>query len=139
MMQKATLAVAFCFPFEPASASRPRLSKWGTYYAKPYRDWKKKAEDYCKAMTDAGLPPDTSLLVVVESVFTKARTSKLVRPTPDVDNTAKGPLDAITKSQNFYTDDKLVTWLISGKRFAAKDEAAGTHVAIYLAPEGLCG
>ncbi|WP_266156752.1 RusA family crossover junction endodeoxyribonuclease [Dyella silvatica] len=121
------------FPFEPVPASRPRVTRWGVFYAKTYRTWKQLAEKHCAPGT-LNMTKTTPLFVVVESIFTKARTSKLTFPTPDVDNTAKGPLDVITKASGYWHDDKQVTWLVTGKRFAVKGEDARTEIHIYTLP-----
>jgi Holliday junction resolvase RusA-like endonuclease len=131
----ATFASSITFPLEPVPASRPRVTRWGTYHAKPYKNWLDQAG---KFLTD-GLyvnkyVGEDPLLVVVESVITKARTSKLRIPKGDVDNYAKGPMDAITHAGLHWYDDKQVTALFSVKRFADPGEPAHTAVHIYTLP-----
>lgn len=132
-LAKAPLVGAFVFHLQPVPASRPRVSKWGVYYAKPYREWqaaaKKLAADFEKH--PAGTIP---LFVIVESVIQKARTSKLTMPTPDVDNLAKGPLDVITQADVSWDDDKSISALLTIKRFADKGEEAHTRVSVYRMP-----
>lgn len=133
-LAKAPLVGAFVFQLQPVPASRPRVSKWGVYYAKPYREWqaaaKKLAQDFEKS--PVGTIP---LFVIVESVIQKARTSKLTMPTPDVDNLAKGPLDVITQADVSWDDDKSISALLTLKRFAAPGEEPHTTVTVYRMPD----
>lgn len=133
MIEGATHVASIVLKLEPVSASRPRVTKWGTYHAKPYRAWLDAVGDLLTGR-GADIDPEAHLLVVVESVMTKARTSKLKRPRPDVDNLAKGPLDAITHCGGYWKDDSQVVLLCTSKRFAAPDEHSRTEVHIYSLP-----
>lgn len=113
---------------EPLPASRPRVTKWGTYIAKPYKGWLAEAAKYLSTVS-ARVPPDRHLHVTVEVVCTRARTSKLSTPKGDIDNYVKAPLDAITHAK-LWEDDKWVTDLVARKRFARPGEAAHTAVII---------
>lgn len=129
-MEGATLVASIHLPLEPVPASRPRVTRWGTFYLKTYSDWTAKA----KKLLGAGnltFHEKTPLFVVVESVSTKARTSKLTYPRYDVDNSAKAVLDVVTKVTGWWHDDDQIVLLTSSKRFAAKGEAAHSNVHIY--------
>ena len=117
-------------PFEPVPASRPRVSRWGVYYAKTYKTWKKLAEDY---LQPGDLPVEQSdpLLVLTLAVVARPKKPTYDFPIPDVDNLAKGPMDVVTHATGYWHDDKQVTWLISGKRFTAPGEEPHTEVHIY--------
>ena len=122
----ATIAI----PLEPLPASRPRVTKWGTYIAKPYKNWIDAA---VKALPQGDLWPakTTPLLVVTTAICTKARTSKLFFPRMDVDNTAKAALDIVTKVGGYWDDDNQIVHLVTTKRFAAPGEPAHTSLSIY--------
>jgi Holliday junction resolvase RusA-like endonuclease len=133
MKQEAVVAnhlATIVIPLEPLPASRPRVTKWGTYIAKPYKQWIDAA---LKLVPEGTLWLDKTqpLLVVTTAVCTKARTSKLMTPRMDVDNTAKAALDIITKIGGYWDDDNQIVHLVTTKRFAAPGEAAQTTVSIF--------
>lgn len=124
---------SFSIPLEPVPASRPRVSKWGTYHAKPYKNWLESAADFLQGVS----PPfdkGDHISAQVEIVCTRAATSKLTRPKGDIDNYVKATLDAINHAEGYWEDDVQVTALTARKRFAKPGEAAGTHVTLTLIP-----
>lgn len=129
-MEGATRVASIHVPLEPVPASRPRVTRWGTFYLKPYAEWMAKAKKLIAA-GDLSFHEKTPLFVIVESVSTKARTSKLTYPRYDVDNTAKAVLDVVTKVTGWWHDDDQIVLLTSMKRFAAKGEDAHSNVHIY--------
>lgn len=115
-------------PGEPCVAPRPRLSKWGAYYPKKYKDWMA----YVAAVLPQQPPRFGALALVyveLDFVTTKARTSKLIRPSGDIDNYAKAILDALTK-KNFWKDDVDIVDLKATKRFA--DATGEPHTRIHI-------
>lgn len=129
-LREAALVASLVVNIEPVSASRPRVTRFGTFYAKPYRTWIDQAK---KEIPEGRLHFDKNkpLIAVIETVATKARTSKLYFPRGDVDNFAKGPLDVITKVGGYYDDDNQIVILLSSKRFAEPGEKAHTKVELY--------
>lgn len=114
-------------PLEPVAASRPRVTRWGTFYAEPYKTYLTAAPDVLYALE---LPMLYGPLhVALEVVCTKARTSKLLHPRQDVDNFAKATLDALTTA-GAWIDDAQVARLTVEKRFASVGEAPHTRVQI---------
>lgn len=113
----------------PVPASRPRVSKWGTYYGKRYTAWKKAAE------TEAATHPqkDTSgrRVIMVESVIAKPKTVDRDVPMGDVDNYAKAPMDALNKAAKVWKDDEQVVMLVAVKRFVAEGETPTTNINIW--------
>lgn len=71
-----------------------------------------------KGLEAKAFDPDKLFQVAIHVHITKARTSKLLTPLGDLDNYAKGVLDAITKDGRWWTDDKLVSHLVVEKSFA---------------------
>jgi Holliday junction resolvase RusA-like endonuclease len=111
----------------PVPASRPRVTKWGTYYSKTYKDWMRWAEANIPEGGDPPLPGHYD--VVLEFIVAKPRTSKLTRPVGDVDNYAKAILDVLTK-KGYWPDDADVVCLQASKRFAHEDEEPRTEAFI---------
>lgn len=128
--KEARLRASVVFPFNPVPASRPRVSRWGVFYAKTYKTWKQLAEEHL-APGDTGIGRADGVLVVIIAVAKRAKTSKATFVNGDVDNFAKGPMDVITKATGYWGDDKQVNWLLSGKRFAEPGEEPRTEVHIY--------
>ncbi len=118
----------FVIPLEPVPASRPRVTRWGTYHAKPYKEWL-AAANAALADVDYAAPEGQHLSMVIESVSTKAKTSKLYTPRYDVDNAAKAVLDVLQHA-GILSDDRWVVNLATSKRFALRGEPAHTRVKI---------
>jgi len=113
----------------PVPAARPRVGRWGTYYPKKYAAWKAAAE--AEALTFKQADKDGLRLIVLDCVIEKPRTSKLDTPNGDVDNFAKGPLDALNRAAKAWHDDKQVMGLLAFKRFAEKGEEPGTNIGVW--------
>jgi len=117
------------FPFNPVPASRPRVTRWGTYYNKTYKAWKETAERSLQPGT-LHLDADIPLIVIVRVIVRRPKSTKLTTPRGDLDNYVKAPLDVITKVGGYWKDDTQVVSIISWKRFAWEDEPPRTEVEI---------
>lgn len=126
---KSELLATIRIDAQPVPASRPRVTRWGVYYLKTYATWMKVAKSSLKKGW-LNLPPTEPLFVVVHSVAEKPRTSKKLWPTGDVDNLAKGPLDAVTQATGWWTDDDQITSLLSVKRWTKPGETAHTLIEL---------
>ena len=124
--------LAFFLRVAPVPASRPRVSRWGTYYGKPYQKFIKEAQPLADAFE--GVPTDRPVMVLMETIVKKPKTGKLAYPRGDVDNFAKGPLDVMTKAECFWGDDNQVVGLMVFKRYAKPDEEAGVLVEWFELP-----
>lgn len=112
----------------PSPTHRPRVSKWGTYYAKPYQVYHKDCvQQFAEQKPE--VPLKGRLGCVVETVVARPKTSKLQEPKPDSDNFAKAPLDAATKA-GVWGDDSQVVPLASTKRWAEPGEEPGVYLHI---------
>lgn len=112
-------------PVAPVPASRPRVSKWGTYYGKNYEKFRREVRDILAETT--GSPIEGPLHAVVEIIVEPPKTTKRDYPKGDVDNYAKGPLDSITSHGGYWSDDDQAVSLFVIKRFAV-DEQAGIYI-----------
>jgi Holliday junction resolvase RusA-like endonuclease len=100
----------------PVSASRPRVSRWGTYYAEPYKSWKKRAAaEVRESLPPKHKPIDCVMKVTIHCAVPRPKTTKLPMPKPDVDNYAKAVLDACNKQ--VWTDDWLIRELTITKEW----------------------
>ena len=61
------------------------------------------------------------------------RPKKPSKPFPrgDVDNIAKGPMDAVTKATGWWVDDVQISLLLTYKRYVEPDEEPRTIIEIY--------
>lgn len=73
---------------------------------------------------------DGPVFVTVSSFGTRPKTTKLPFPKPDVDNYAKGVLDAISQAQAVWDDDTQVADLLTRKRWAEPGEPGYITVRI---------
>lgn len=123
----------FSIEVEPVPASRPRVSKWGTYYPKKhtaYAETLKTILDNVPPMEHRG-PIEVSMMFVMP----RYKTSDSPVHRADIDNLTKLPLDCLTSSKDgdkprFWDDDCLVSVMKSYKRFAREDEEPHTRVKI---------
>lgn len=115
------------FNTPPCPASRPRVGKFGTYYAKTYKLFRKGAGEEAESF-DAP-PTDRPLVLLADAVFEKPKTGKLEFPRGDTDNIAKGPLDILQRAEKAFKDDNQVVGLIAFKRYALPGEDAGLNVS----------
>ena len=126
---------AVFIPGNPVPAARPRVFKnGGRAYPKAYTEWTRGALARLETALkeDADVPfsgPLFSGPVRVHMMIyrQKAKTSKLDYPSGDLDNYAKGPLDALTKV-GVWDDDKQVVSLVVEKYFSG--EEAGIDIII---------
>ena len=125
---RGSLVLPFLIAINPVPASRPRVTRWGTHYSKNYTQWMKQAGEY---IPSKGNKPFTGpVMVLLEHVVEKPKTTKKMWPRGDVDNYSKGALDAITKAESVWHDDDQVVALFVTKRFTEPGEDPGTHVTV---------
>ena len=119
-------------PIKPVPASRPRVTKWGTYYTKTYKEYKVAAE---KAIpVHRGVPLTAELGATIEFVCHRPKQTKLVSPRGDIDNHIKAIFDAVvgTKKQPklYIVDDELISHVDARMRYAEPDEEPHTTITI---------
>lgn len=112
----------------PSPASRPRVTRFGTYYTKPYVTWmadcQRQMVDQINASVLAG---HGHIWCAVEVIVAKPKTTKLSLPRGDVDNYVKGVLDAGTKA-GIWGDDVAIELLLARKRFTVPGEEPGAII-----------
>lgn len=120
--------VCVALHLDPVPASRPRVTRWGTYYGKTYTRWRKTAAASVP-LADCPFPKPQHLHVDVAFVVKKPKTSKLTTPRADIDNYMKAIFDVLTDKE-YWDDDVQVVSVNATKRFASANEVEGTFVAI---------
>jgi len=96
------------------------------YSPKEYQEWQQEALRLLRATAAVLFEGPVAVDLSVE--VTKPKTTKLPAPKPDVDNYAKGVLDAITKDGRFWADDTQVVDLHVTKAWTTG--TPGIHVTI---------
>lgn len=116
----------------PVPASRPRVTRWGTYYAKTYKGWRDAAHSTIEQFK--GEPLEGPLVVEIDTLVQRPKTSKRSYPRGDADNFAKAILDAITGTKadpkGYWNDDDQIVDLRIRKRFVKTDEDPGYYTTI---------
>jgi Holliday junction resolvase RusA-like endonuclease len=113
----------------PTPASRPRVSKWGTYYGKNYEKFRREVRDFlADEYKKNGEQLTGPLSVYLEFLVPPPKTTKRDYPRGDVDNYAKGPLDSITSHTDIWKDDDQIINLAVSKRFCAANEEPGIQI-----------
>lgn len=119
-------ALTVTLNIEPVPASRPRVSRWGTYYGKNYEKFRRDVRDI---LTDHnGQPLSGPINTIVELVVSPPKTTVRSFPRGDVDNYAKGVLDCMTSAGKFWGDDDQIVSLFVAKRFAQPGEQPAIHI-----------
>lgn len=110
----------------PVPASRPRVSKWGTYYTGTYKQWIKDAD---ATIPEADVALEGNLSVTLDLVAAKPPTTKRANPRGDIDNYIKAVLDALTK-KGYWNDDDQIIHLYAHKRWPNPGEEPHFRVRI---------
>ena len=123
-----SLPVEIIIPIEPCAAVRPKVTRWNTYYPGRYGEYLKEVRAWLNVHSQLLVPEKTLLEVTAEFELTRPKShygtgrnkgdvkaSAAAVPHQDVDNLAKGVLDAM--SGVVYADDKQVVRLSCLKRY----------------------
>lgn len=113
----------------PSPASRPRVTRFGAYYTKPYAEWMAACQKQLAEQIDGRglLALADGIWCAVEIICRKPPTGKLKIPRGDVDNYVKGVLDGGTKA-GVWGDDVAIEFLLVTKRYAKPGEDPGAII-----------
>ena len=111
---------------EPTPASRPRVTRWGTFYGKKYEAFRREVKTLLVDHDGQQITGPVHAFIAI--VCSPPKTTKRQFPRGDVDNFAKGPLDSMTTQGKFWKDDDQITALAVVKRFAEPNEVSGIHI-----------
>lgn len=118
----------YTIPIEPVPAARPRVSRWGAYYPKRYRDFKAALAAAFIAAARAAPARDGPCRVEVEIVAPRPASTKLPFPKPDIDNYLKSVFDAATGS--VWVDDWGIRESFATKRWTEKGEKPSVRLRV---------
>lgn len=108
----------YTFHLNPVPASRPRVSKYGTYYLPTYRNFRDEIKALIKKGADSYTKESGPLRVTVDCFVTRPKTTERDWPRGDVDNYAKAVLDSLNGV--VWDDDDQIIHLTVIKRFEVK-------------------
>lgn len=123
---------------KPVPASRPRVTRYGTYYLKTYRAYKDAAHAAIPVCNEETLTCE--LGATVEFICHRPKNTKLVSPRGDIDNHLKAILDAVVgqaatkkvpcKLKKYIEDDELISHVDATMRYAEPDEEPCTIITV---------
>ena len=113
-------AKEFVINVNPVPASRPRVTKWGTFYGKNYEKFRREVRNQIHSHKGKNL--FGPIVALVEIICPQPKTVERLFPRGDVDNFAKGPLDSLTSQGSFWEDDDQIVLLEVVKRFVEDKE-----------------
>ena len=123
-------SMSLVVPLNPVPASRPRVSKWGTYYLKTYTKWMKQAKLHLPDGVDDPHYDKHPVAVLTEFVVKRPQRTKREWPIGDIDNYEKAAWDAITKCRAVWDDDDQILFSVSSKRYTHDNEEPHTRVVV---------
>jgi len=122
----------------PVPASRPRVTRWGTYYLKTYKTYKDAAHEAIPVCTEQTLTCE--LGATVEFICHRPKSTKLVSPRGDIDNHLKAIFDACVgvaatkkvgcKLKKYIKDDEIISHVDARMRYAEPDEEPCTIITV---------
>ena len=104
----------FIIDMEPIACSRPKVTKYGTYYTKRYRDFKKALEPKLAHLDEMRFV--VLLFIVKRPKAMKKGDQVLHTKRPDLDNFIKAILDGLPQ------EDSRIHTIFSQKRYAKYGE-----------------
>lgn len=129
----------FSVLIEPKAATRPQFNRQSgkAYHTKVYKQFRKDLEAELRGCAPEE-PFDFPIDVAMGVYLRRPRTTKLVMPKPDVDNFAKGVLDAMQGPKGgdriVLADDSWVAGLFVQKRWASPGEPGFITIRVTEAP-----
>ncbi len=130
--------VTIVLPVKPVPASRPRVTRWGTYYLKTYKTYKDAAHEAIPVCIEQTLTCE--LGATVEFICHRPKSTKLVSPRGDIDNHLKAIFDAVVgtaatkkwpcKLKKYIKDDEIISHVDARMRYAETTEEPCTIITV---------
>lgn len=116
----------------PRPASRPRVTRWGVFYTKTYKEY--RAAAHAAIPTCSVAPLEGELGATIEFICHKPKTTKRITPLGDLDNHIKAILDAVVgtrkEPKGYILDDDQIAYIDASKRWAKDGEEPHTVITI---------
>lgn len=133
-------SISISLPLQPTACPRPRVSKFGTYYPKTYKDFVKRASSFIEAVyaDQIGLLQEEPLEIECIFIFNrpdymhaKKYPAERVAHTkrPDVDNLVKA-INDVLQATGVIKDDSQIYYLSCRKYYSAKEEGPSINIEI---------
>lgn len=122
-------------------ASRPRVARFGTYIAEPYKTFKKEfyffsknnLSKYGEKFKGKSLSIDMTFYKQIPKSYTKKKREECLKngctTRPDIDNYYKAILDSMDNI--FYTDDSYVVELSGRKLYTEKENFIVIRIKLF--------
>jgi len=117
-------------PVKPQPASRPRISKFGSYYTQGYKDFRSETYRFLKKIRDDYPAEEGVFSVSVEFICKKPKKPTNPYPRGDVDNYLKGIIDSLVYAGMFFNDDIQITHMEGTKRYQEENEEVGMNITV---------
>lgn len=127
-----TSKIELFIPVKPVSASRPRVTRHGSYYSDSYMAYRKSTHMFLKKIAKK-YPINNKALYEVHCEFIcykPKRPSNPKCPRYDIDNMEKAIYDAITYAKMIWNDDIQIVRNVNSKRYQEDGEEFGTKITI---------
>lgn len=124
--------IELLIPVKPVSASRPRVTRYGSYYSDSYMAYRKNMHMFLKKIAKQ-YPINNKALFEVHCEFIchkPKRPSNPKCPRYDLDNMEKAIYDAITHAKMIWHDDIQIIRNTNSKRYQEDGEDFGTKITI---------
>ncbi len=125
------------FKINPVPASRPRVSRWSTYYPKKYTKFKKEMEALTSeletTLSEKPVSVELEFGIMMPKSWSKKKRKELNNTycsnNSDIDNYIKAILDSLNGV--VYVDDKQVVELFAKKIYSEEGYIQYKHKEIY--------
>ena len=113
------------YPINPVAASRPRVTTKGhTYYAGPYKEFRKDIKPLVEELAKGFVPLVGPLSVDVDIWVRRPKSTKLLYPRADIDNYLKAIFDCFNGI--LWEDDKQITTIWASKSWTDSPDIDGS-------------
>lgn len=132
--------ISIRIPYKPVACARPRVTRFGTYYPKAYKTFKKEVAEYLRIHCNFKIVSKTPMHIDYEFIFKRqkkhtvkkygaGRIKKITRP--DLDNYIKAVNDVLQDACIILDDSNIVS-IAASKAFGTPAEEDSINIKITL-------